>query len=311
MPVPFLTINTVGPDDHAVRDRRSRRRSTCRRSPPASCISPSATPSPRPAPTSPRCAPARCRDGDEYVINGQKMWTALIQLRRLRLAGLPDRPGGAPAQGPVDHHRADRRARVLLDPGAHRGRHHDQRDLLLRRPRPAANLVGEENERLAADHQPAQPRAGRADLGGAAAARPCARSGTGRGHQAGHRPAGHRRRVGAAQPGPRARQDRGAQAAQLADRGQRPTPAQGSSGPAAASATKVYGTELTIEACRLLMEVLGANAHGQRGLARRGAGRPDRADAPVGADPDLRRRHQRDPAGHDRDARRSACPTQR
>jgi len=31
-------------------------------------------------------------------------------------------------------------------------------------------------------------------------------------------------------------------------------------GPAAASATKVYGTELSIEACRLLMEVLGANA---------------------------------------------------
>ena len=31
-------------------------------------------------------------------------------------------------------------------------------------------------------------------------------------------------------------------------------------GPAAASATKVYGTELTIEACRLLMEVLGPNA---------------------------------------------------
>jgi len=31
-------------------------------------------------------------------------------------------------------------------------------------------------------------------------------------------------------------------------------------GPAAASATKIYGTELTIEACRLLMEVLGTNA---------------------------------------------------
>jgi alkylation response protein AidB-like acyl-CoA dehydrogenase len=31
-------------------------------------------------------------------------------------------------------------------------------------------------------------------------------------------------------------------------------------GPAAASATKIYGTELTIEACRLLMEVLGAGA---------------------------------------------------
>jgi 3-oxocholest-4-en-26-oyl-CoA dehydrogenase alpha subunit len=34
----------------------------------------------------------------------------------------------------------------------------------------------------------------------------------------------------------------------------------GSPGPAAASATKVYGTELTIEACRLLMEVIGAGA---------------------------------------------------
>jgi alkylation response protein AidB-like acyl-CoA dehydrogenase len=31
-------------------------------------------------------------------------------------------------------------------------------------------------------------------------------------------------------------------------------------GPAAASATKIYGTELTIEACRLLMEVLGPSA---------------------------------------------------
>jgi 3-oxocholest-4-en-26-oyl-CoA dehydrogenase alpha subunit len=31
-------------------------------------------------------------------------------------------------------------------------------------------------------------------------------------------------------------------------------------GPAAASATKIYGTELTIEACRLLMEVLGSDA---------------------------------------------------
>ena len=51
------------------------------------------------------------------------------------------------------------------------------------------------------------------------------------------------------------------------------------------------------------MEVLGASATGQGGLAGRAAGRPDRADAPVGADPDVRRRHERDPARHDRDAR--------
>jgi alkylation response protein AidB-like acyl-CoA dehydrogenase len=36
-------------------------------------------------------------------------------------------------------------------------------------------------------------------------------------------------------------------------------------GPAAASATKVYGTELTIEACRLLMEVLGASSRIRQG----------------------------------------------
>jgi alkylation response protein AidB-like acyl-CoA dehydrogenase len=36
-------------------------------------------------------------------------------------------------------------------------------------------------------------------------------------------------------------------------------------GPAAASATKVFGTEFAIEAYRLLMEVLGANAHVREG----------------------------------------------
>ncbi len=39
----------------------------------------------------------------------------------------------------------------------------------------------------------------------------------------------------------------------------------GSPGPAVASATKVYGTEFTIEACRLMMEVLGANAEVRSG----------------------------------------------
>jgi 3-oxocholest-4-en-26-oyl-CoA dehydrogenase alpha subunit len=39
----------------------------------------------------------------------------------------------------------------------------------------------------------------------------------------------------------------------------------GSPPPAAASATKVYGTELTIEAARLMMEVLGANAEVRSG----------------------------------------------
>jgi 3-oxocholest-4-en-26-oyl-CoA dehydrogenase alpha subunit len=41
--------------------------------------------------------------------------------------------------------------------------------------------------------------------------------------------------------------------------------AAGSPGPAAASATKVYGTELTIEACRLLLEIFGASAEVRAG----------------------------------------------
>jgi 3-oxocholest-4-en-26-oyl-CoA dehydrogenase alpha subunit len=43
--------------------------------------------------------------------------------------------------------------------------------------------------------------------------------------------------------------------------------AAGSPGPAAASATKVYGTELTTEACRLLLEIIGASAEVQGGSA--------------------------------------------
>ena len=124
-----------GPDDHALRHRRSRRRTTCPGSPPARSTSRSGTPSRRRAPTWPRCAPAPSGTGTCYVINGQKMWTSLIAVRRLRVAGLPDRPGGAPPQGPVHPHRPHQPPRLLLDAGAHHRRDHHERHLLLRRPR--------------------------------------------------------------------------------------------------------------------------------------------------------------------------------
>ena len=47
-------------DDHGASAPTSRRSSSCPRSRRASCTSPSATPSPARAPTSPRCAPPRC-----------------------------------------------------------------------------------------------------------------------------------------------------------------------------------------------------------------------------------------------------------
>jgi 3-oxocholest-4-en-26-oyl-CoA dehydrogenase alpha subunit len=61
-PVPFLTINTVGPTIMKFGTAKQKAfylPPTCRGSPPVSSISRSATPSPRPARTWRRCAPAR------------------------------------------------------------------------------------------------------------------------------------------------------------------------------------------------------------------------------------------------------------
>ena len=69
------------------------------------------------------------RDGDDYVIDGQKMWTSLIQYADYVLAGLPDRC--RPAQGAVDHHRAHVGRGLLLDAGAHGRGRDDQRHVLL------------------------------------------------------------------------------------------------------------------------------------------------------------------------------------
>ena len=79
--------------------------------------------------------------------------------------------------------------------------------------------------------------------------------------------------------------------------------------PADASAAKVFGTELATEAYRLLMEVLGTAATVRPGLAGRAAARPGRADASRVPDPDVRRRHQRDPARHHRDGRARLAPS--
>ena len=50
------------------------------------------------------------RDGDDYVINGQKMWTSLIQYADYVWLAVPHRPRRPRSTGTVDPHRADRRA---------------------------------------------------------------------------------------------------------------------------------------------------------------------------------------------------------
>ena len=119
-----------GPDDHAVRHPGPAGVLPARGSPRARSTSRSATPSRRPAPTWPRCAPRRpgtatiCDRRPEDVDQPDPV-------RRLRLAGLPDRPARRPAQGPVHHHRAHVRRGLFLDAGAHGRGRDDQRHVLL------------------------------------------------------------------------------------------------------------------------------------------------------------------------------------
>ena len=158
------------------------------------------------------------RDGDEYVINGQKMWTSLIQYADYVWLAVRTDPEAPKHKGlsmllvPTDA------PGLLLDAGAHHGRRHDQRHLLRGRAG-AGDEPRRRGERgLAAHHQPAQPRAGGAVLGRQRAAPARRRAALGPRHRAARRPAGDRPGVGAGAPGPGPRQDGVPQAHQLEDR---------------------------------------------------------------------------------------------
>ena len=111
-------------------------------------------------------------------------------VRRLALAGLPHRPRPAAAQGSVHDPGARRLPRLLLHPGAHGGRGRHQRDLLRGRAGAGGQPRRRAQRRLVADDQPAQPRAGRTDVVGAAGAVAGAGAPVGSGDQEPRRPAG-------------------------------------------------------------------------------------------------------------------------
>ena len=128
VPVPFLTINTVGPTIMRFGTPAQKARYLPRIA--AGEIHFSIGYSEPEAGTDlASLRTTAVRDGDDYVINGQKMWTSLIQYANYVSARMPDRGRAAP--GPVHHRRADQCGRLLLDAGAHGRGRDDQRHVLL------------------------------------------------------------------------------------------------------------------------------------------------------------------------------------
>ena len=225
VPVPFLTINTVGPT--IMRFGTAEQKAFYLPRIAAGELHFSIGYSEPEAGTDlARCAPARSGTATSYVINGQKMWTSLIQYADyvwLACRTDPDAPrhkGLSIIIVPTDARR------LLLDAGAHHGR---------RRPPapPTTPTCGCRPPPWSARRTSGWPlitnqlNHERVALTSAAPIRTALREvrDVGPRHQAGQRPAGHRRRMGAGQPGPGARQGRVPQADSTGGSRRRPGPA--------------------------------------------------------------------------------------
>ena len=136
------------PDAHRRGRPTSRRPSTCPASSRASTSGARASPSRTPAPTSPACAPRAVRDGDDYVITGQKIWTSFGHVAdycEMLVRTDPEAPE-APRHHLAD--RADGHAGHRRPPAAHDGGHapSSARCSSTRCACPVANRVGDEND---------------------------------------------------------------------------------------------------------------------------------------------------------------------
>jgi alkylation response protein AidB-like acyl-CoA dehydrogenase len=259
VPVPFLTINTVGPTIMRFGTPEQKERFLPRIA--AGQLHFSIGYSEPGAGTDLASLRTRAvRDGDSYVINGQKMWTSLIQYadyiwlacrtdpEALRHKGLSMIIVPADAAGfswtPV---------RTLAGVTTSATYYSDVRV-------PVTNLVGEENKGWPLitnqlNHERVALTSAAPMLSALADVTEWARSAK--------LPDGRRVIEQEWVQLNLARVHAKAEFLKLVN--WRIASTAGSPGPAVASATKVYGTEFTIEACRLLLEILGPNAEVRAG----------------------------------------------
>ena len=205
VPVPFLTINTVGPTIMRYGTPEQKERFLPKIA--AGELHFSIGYSEPGAGTDLASLRTRAvRDGDCYVINGQKMWTSLIQYADYVWLACRTDPDALRHKGlsiimvPTDA------TGFSWTPVRTLAGVTTSADLLLRRPGAGGERRRRGKQGLVAHHQPAQPRTGRADLRGAAAGRARRGHRLGPRHQAGRRQARHRPGMGPAQPRAGARQ---------------------------------------------------------------------------------------------------------
>ena len=246
------------------------------------------------------------RDGDDYVINGQKMWTSLIAYADWVWLAVRTNPEAKKHRG-ISMLVVPTTAEGFSWTPVHTMAGLDTSATYYSDVRvPVTNLIGEENAgwKLVTN----QLNHERVALVSPAPIFMCLREVREWAQNTKDASGGsaHRLGVGAAQPGPGACQGRGAQADQLG------AGVGGRRGPVARGRIGRQGVRDRAGHRGLPAADGSAGYRGDpaSGHPRRIGARPGRADAPGLPDPDLRRRHQRSPARHHRHGRTGTAPSQ-